>query len=78
MKSMKLSLSVLLSVLFVVFLAILSTTPIYATDETNMSESVTSMADISSNDSADTQILPNGVYRIYNWSTLENLSVENY
>lgn len=62
MKSMKLSLSVLLSVLFVVFLAILSTTPIYATDETNMSESVTSMADISSNDSADTQILPNGVY----------------
>lgn len=52
---MKLSLSVLLSVLFVVFLAILSTTPIYATDETNMSESVTSMADISSNDSADTQ-----------------------
>ncbi|MGM9642527.1 MAG: Ig-like domain-containing protein [Eubacteriales bacterium] len=78
MKAKKLSFSVLLSILFVVFLAILSTTPISATDETNMSESVTSMTDVSSNANADTQVLPNGVYRIYNWSTLENLSVENY
>lgn len=70
--------SILFTLVIMAVLILLIFIPVSAADEEAAKTSTDSISANNTSFTTSSQILPNGVYRIFNWSSLQSLKVEGY